>query len=115
MKRIITAVVLLMALGTTSSFAQDGKMKKEGFSWQKNYMDSAGIAAEVQAKIETIKLQYDPQIKEIRKDKALAEDAKKAKMKEVRKKMNDEIVALLSKEQKAKIKAIKDGLKKEEN
>jgi Skp family chaperone for outer membrane proteins len=113
MKKVIMMLSLLLTIVVSQSFAQNDKAKKENFGWQKMYMDSAGISADVQTKIEAIKKDYDPQIKAIRKDATLAEDAKKEKMKELRKKMNDEINALLTKEQKAKIKAIKEGLKKE--
>jgi hypothetical protein len=113
MKRIITAVVLLMALSTTNSFAQDAKGKKENFAWQKAYMDSAGISADVQEKIEAIKKEYEPKTKAIRKDNALTEDAKKEQIKALNKEKAKTIEALLTKEQKAKIKAIKESLKKD--
>jgi hypothetical protein len=113
MKKIVIIMTVLFAIGTNNIFAQDAKGKKDNFAWQKNYMDSAGISAEVQAKIEVIKKEYEPKTKAIRKDKALTEDAKKAQMKVLNKEKATAIEALLTKEQKATIKAIKEKLKKD--
>jgi hypothetical protein len=113
MKKIITIMTMLFAMGTTQSFAQQEKVKKENFGWQKMYMDEASISTDVQAKIETIKLEFEPKTKAIRKDASLAEDVKKEKLKVINKERATAIEALLTKEQKAKIKEIKERLKKE--
>lgn len=114
MKKIICMMLLFVAAGSTTLFAQENqKNKKDNFNWQKQYMDSAGIAADVQGKIEAIKKEAEPKVKAIRKDDSLTEDVKKEKIKEINKKKGEDINALLSKEQKAKIKEIKERLKKE--
>lgn len=114
MKKMILALAIFLFAAGVQTFAQTTpKAKKEGFSWQKVHMDEAGIPADVQAKIEVINKESGVKVKEIRKDATLAEDVKKERIKEVNKKKGDDINALLTKEQKAKIKDIKERLKKE--
>jgi hypothetical protein len=111
MKKILMMLALLVLVYCNAQ-AQDNKPKKENFSWQKEYMDEAGIPADVQAKIIALKDESEVKVKEIKKDASLAEDVKKEKIKEVHKKKSEAINALLSKEQKSKIKEIKERLKK---
>lgn len=112
MKKVILMFAFFLFAFGVQSFAQDStKAKKENFTWQKQYMDEAGIPADVQAKIEVIKKETQIKIKEIKKDGALSEEVKKEKRKEIRKQMNTGINALLSKEQREKIKGIKEKVK----
>jgi len=112
MKKVIFTMLLLCTIGSMQSFAQENpKGKSEHFNWQKTYQDEAGISPEVQEKIETIKQESDVKAKAIRKDKTLADDARKEKLKANNKEKSDAINALLTKEQKVKIKAIKERLK----
>lgn len=114
MKKLTFMLLVLIITGSTQSFAQDApKNKKENFSWQKMYMDEAGIPGDVQAKIEVIKQESEAKVKEIRKDATLADDVKKAKIKEINKKKGENINALLTKEQKEEIKEIRERIKKE--
>jgi hypothetical protein len=108
----ILLLLALLVLGYCNAQAQDNKPKKEGFSWQKEYMDEAGIAPEVQAKITVLKTESEVNVKAIKKDTTFSEEEKKEKIKEVHKKKSEAINALLSKEQKSKIKEIKERLKK---
>jgi hypothetical protein len=114
MKKVLF-VLLALAMGAgTQSFAQEApKTKKETLVWQKVYMDEAGIPADIQAKIDSIRGSYESRLKEIRKDNALPEETKKDKTKELNKQRSEEIFALLTKEQKEKIKTIRERLKKE--
>jgi|GEM_PF-4407990 len=105
-------MLALLVLGFSNTQAQDNKPKKEKFSWQKEYMDEAGIAPEVQAKITVLKEESEVKVKAIKKDTTFSEEEKKEKIKEVHKKKSEAINALLSKEQKNKIKEIKERLKK---
>ena len=113
MKKLTLLIALLLALGFTATQAQENKSKKANFSWQKEYMDEAGIAADVQAKITTIKDESEVKIKEIKKDGTLTEEQQKEKTKEIYKKRAEDIFALLTKEQKEKIKEIRERIKKE--
>jgi hypothetical protein len=109
----ILLLLALLVLGYCNAQAQDNKPKKEGFSWQKEYMDEAGIPADVQAKIIALKDESEGKVKEIKKDAGLTEDEKKEKIKEIHKKRGESINALLSKEQKEKVKEIRERIKKE--
>jgi hypothetical protein len=111
-KRIMLLGVLLM-IAVSQSFAQDAKVKKDNFSWQKVYMDEAGIPVDIQAKIDSSKQVFEPKAKAIRKDGTFTEDAQKEKLKALYKERATAIEALLTQEQKNKIKAIKERLKKE--
>lgn len=113
MKRIMLIITLLVAIGLGNGFAQGGNTKKENFSWQKQYMDEAGIPADIQAKIDSLKAAYDVKIKAIKKDDTLTEEVKKEKIKEQHKQKAEDIFALLTKEQKEKIKEIRERIKKE--
>jgi len=111
MKKIIMMMALFFAIGAGAAQAQD-KPKKETFSWQKAYMDEAGIPADVQTKIDDIKKEFEGKAKTIRKDATLDEDAKKEKLKENNKQKAQAIEALLTKEQKARIRDIRERIKK---
>lgn len=114
MKKLLFTLFIFTAIGATQSFAQETpKTKKENFSWQKQYMDEAGIPTDIQAKIEVIKKESEAQVKKIKKDETLSEEVRKEKIKEVQKKKGEDINAMLNKEQKEKIKEIKERVKKE--
>ncbi len=112
MRKILLMLGLLLFMGAGHSFAQGGD-KKESFNWQKQYLDEAGISADVQARIDTIKSTAEIKLKEIRIDESITDEVKKEKMQEIYKKRYEEINVLLTKEQREKIKEIKERLKKE--
>jgi hypothetical protein len=113
MKKVVMIMGLLLTIAVSQGFAQDTKTKKDNFSWQKVYMDEAGIPVDIQVKIDSIKQVFEPKMKAIRKDASLDENAKKEKIKTLNKEKVNAIEVLLTKEQKAKIKTIKERLKKE--
>jgi Spy/CpxP family protein refolding chaperone len=109
MKKLLF-MVAFMLVATFQTMAQEAA-KKPQFQWNKKIMTTLGIADDVQAKIEDIKTASNAELKKVREDAALAEDAKKKTLKDLNAKRHKDIEALLTPEQKAKA----DALRKEMN
>lgn len=111
MKKVSILFVLLFILGVSVASAQDGKPKKENFSWTKKYMTEAGIDEALQAKIDMAKKQNDEEVKVVKENTALWEEEKKKQLGELGKKRQTVIIAMLSSEQKGKVDEIKAAIK----
>ncbi len=110
MKYLIIAACLLLT-STSFTFAQNGEKKKMQWQWNKPTMDELDINSETQTKIEAVKTANDAEVKKIKDDTSLADDQRKKKMQELRKKRMAEIDALLTPEQKAKADEKRKALK----
>lgn len=112
MKNIIFSILLLVGC-FTFSFGQDTGTaaipQKPKFEWNAESMDKAGIAADVQTKITDIIKVADDAFKVLRKNKELTPESLKAQIKIIRDKSNADVQALLTDEQKKKIKEIRKG------
>ena len=111
MKKVILAI-LLLASCATFSFAQDAAAtpKKPKFELTAETMSSVGIAADVQTKILDLTKAADAALKPLRKNKELADDDRKAQIKVIRDKCDNDVQALLTPEQKKKIKEMKKAM-----
>lgn len=116
MKKLLFAFFCIMLLSTNVN-AQDGpKPKKQVFAWVKSTMDEVGISKEVQAKIEEFKKQNEAEQKALKESdafKALSEDEQKKQMGALLGKRQKTIYDMLTKEQQAKVDAMREKIKKE--
>lgn len=110
MKKIILSIFLLVG-SFACSFGQDAGTatvpQKPKFEWNSESMNKAGIATDVQTKITDITKVSDDAIKVLRKNKELTPEDRKAQIKVIRDKSNSDVQALLTEEQKKKIKEMR--------
>jgi hypothetical protein len=105
--------MLMLATVFTGTMLQAQAQPKQKPFWVKENMDTIGIKPEVQEKITVIKDKANEEIKLVRKDEKLGEEEKKAKVKALNKKKEDDIMALLSPDVKQKVKELKKKLKED--
>lgn len=108
----------LFAITTTQIKAQDGGAKppKQVFMWNKKTMDEIGVSKEVQVKIEEFKKQNDAEqkaLKESEEYKGVSEEEQKKKMGALLGKRHKVIYEMLTKEQQAKVDAMREKIKNE--
>jgi Xaa-Pro aminopeptidase len=113
----IVFLLLAFFLSSLGAIAQEAdKPKKQVFAWVKSTMDEIGISKEVQAKIEEFKKQNGAEQKALKESddfKDLSEEEQKKKMGDLLKKRQKTIYDMLTKEQQAKVDAMREKIKKE--
>jgi hypothetical protein len=116
MKKFLLSCLFLLGC-TVLTFAQDAAaavpapVKKPKFEWTAATMTTLGLTADVQTKILDLTKAAEDEAKKLRKDKSMADEDRKAKMKEVRTTCETAIAALLSDDEKKKLKAMRKELK----
>lgn len=109
MKKMMIALVALFVFAANTNAQQ----KKPGFSWSKKYMNEIGLSEDQQTKVDSVKSASNAEMKAVRSDAAMPEDAKKTKLQEMQKKRLTAIESFLTDEQKKKAEEIKARIKKE--
>lgn len=95
------------------TYTSQAQGKKKQFAWTPKYMTQVGLSADHITKVDAIKSSSTAEMKAVKDDAALAEDAKKTKLQDMQKKRLAAIDAVLTDEQKKKVEEIKASLKKE--
>jgi 5'-deoxynucleotidase YfbR-like HD superfamily hydrolase len=116
MKKLFFAIFSIMLVSTNVNGQDAGKPKKQVFAWVKSTMDEIGISKEVQTKIEEFKKQNDADQKALKESdafKALSEVEQKKQMGALLGKRQKTIYEMLTTEQQAKVDAMREKIKKE--
>jgi hypothetical protein len=116
MKKVLFSLLAITLLSATLNAQDAGKPKKQVFAWVKSTMDEIGISKEVQSKIEDFKKQNEAEQKTLKESdefKALSEEEQKKKMGALLGKRQKTIYEMLTKEQQAKVDAMREKIKKE--
>jgi 4-alpha-glucanotransferase len=116
MKKIVFLLLAFFLSSAGVNAQEAGKPKKQVFAWVKSTMDEIGISKEVQAKIEEFKKQNEVEQKALKESaafKALSEEEQKKQMGALLGKRQKTIYDMLTKEQQAKVDAMREKIKKE--
>ncbi len=113
MKKLITIAALILIISFNSQAQETKLAKPASFSWSQKTMDYLGLPQEQQQKITALKKEYEPKIKAVQSDTALTEEEKKQKVKELYAVRNAQIDKLLTKEEKQKVKEMKQKMKEQ--
>ena len=85
MKKIILCLAILLSMGATKSFAQNGGGMQQ--AWQSYLKDSVKLSDAMTDSVLAIRMQYRPQMREIYTDQSSSTSDKQTKMDNLRKEM----------------------------
>lgn len=88
MKKIILCLAILLSLGATKSFAQNGGGNMQQ-AWQSYLKDSVKLSDAMTDSVLAIRMQYRPQMREIFTDQSSSTSDKQTKMENLRKEMEE--------------------------
>ena len=108
MKKVqVIAAAALLAIGSTVAVAQDPQPQGQrqgggpgGQNMTAMMMQGITLSAEQQAKVDSITKKGMADMQALRADQSMEQDARRAKMREMRQKQNEDIKAILTDEQK---------------
>src|SRR5687768_13577017 len=99
--QLVMAALLLIASSTTAIAQDQPQPQRQGGGNQvAALMQGITLTADQQAKVDSISKKVQADMQAMRQDQSIDQDARRAKGREMRTKMNDEIKALLTDEQK---------------
>src|SRR3954449_6288613 len=84
MKKIILCVALLLSLGTTKLFAQDGGSQQRQQAMRAYLKDSVNLSDAMADSVMAIRMQYQPQMREIFMDQSASSADKQTKLQSLR-------------------------------
>ena len=90
----ISIVISLIALGLTSSYAQEGPTKKERKAHHQENINRLNLSPTQEASMKSIKEKYRPQLKAL-KESTEAKETKKVKRQAIKQEMDAEVKLVL--------------------
>ncbi|MEP7318804.1 MAG: hypothetical protein ABI921_08675 [Panacibacter sp.] len=109
MKKIIFCIVLIVSMYSINATAQDKGQDRAAF--KQTVKDSLKITDAIADSVIAIQQKYRPQIMELRKNKTLSEDDKKAKTGALKTQQKTDLKRILTTEQLSKLEAIEDNMR----
>ena len=108
MKRIITsAFVILLSIGAAQAQTASTEKNKVHKEHRKGGFDGLNLSADQQAKMTQIRTDFRSKAEVLRNNSALSQDQKRTQMKELMQQQQEQVKAVLTKEQREKMKSMK--------